>query len=38
MDDLDRIETYCKKDVVATARVLLRMLLMDPMGFEVHEI
>lgn len=38
MDDLGRIETYCKKDVVATARVLLRMLLKDPMGFDVHEI
>ena len=38
MDDLQRIEVYCKKDVVATARVMLRMLLMDPMGFEVHEI
>lgn len=38
LDDLQRIEVYCKKDVVATARVMLRMLLMDPMGFEVHEI
>jgi DNA polymerase elongation subunit (family B) len=36
-DDLQRIEIYCKKDVVATARVFLRMLLMDPMDFEVHE-
>jgi hypothetical protein len=38
LDDLQRIEVYCKKDVVATARVMLRMLLMDPMDFEVHEI
>ena len=38
MDDLQRIEVYCRKDVVATARVMLRMLLMYPMGFEVHEI
>lgn len=36
-DELDRIEVYCKKDVVATARVFLRILLMDPMSFEVHE-
>jgi predicted PolB exonuclease-like 3'-5' exonuclease len=34
--DVDRIEVYCKKDVVATARVLARMMLHDPMGFEVH--
>ncbi|MCH2043148.1 MAG: ribonuclease H-like domain-containing protein [Saprospiraceae bacterium] len=26
-DDLDRIEIYCKKDVVATAQVLVRMAL-----------
>ena len=37
-NDIERIETYCKKDVVATARVLLRMMLQDPMGFEVHDI
>ncbi len=36
--DVDRIEVYCKKDVVATARVLVRMMLQDPMGFEVHGI
>lgn len=34
--DVDRIEVYCKKDVVATARVLVRFMLKDPMGFEVH--
>ena len=34
--DVNRIEVYCKKDVVATARVLARMMLHDPMGFEVH--
>jgi len=34
--DVERIETYCKKDVLATARVLVRMMLQDPMGFEVH--
>lgn len=34
--DVDRIEVYCKKDVIATARVLVRMMLQDPMGFEVH--
>ena len=34
--DVLRIEVYCKKDVVATARVLARMMLHDPMGFEVH--
>jgi DNA polymerase elongation subunit (family B) len=34
--DLERIETYCKKDVVATARVFLRLQLKDPFSFEVR--
>ncbi len=31
-DDLDRIEVYCKKDVLATARVLMRLMLRPPLG------
>jgi hypothetical protein len=34
--DLERIEAYCKKDVVATARVFLRLQLKDPFSFEVR--
>ncbi|WCL82132.1 3'-5' exonuclease [Saprospira sp. CCB-QB6] len=30
--DLDRIEVYCKKDVFATAQVLLRFMLEDPLA------
>lgn len=31
-DDLDRIEVYCKKDVLATARVLLKLMLKPFLG------
>jgi DNA polymerase elongation subunit (family B) len=33
-NDVDRIEQYCRKDVLATARVLIRMMNQDPMSFE----
>lgn len=33
-DNIERIEQYCRKDVLATARVFMRLLNMDPMSFE----
>lgn len=33
-NDLDRIEVYCKKDVLATARLLMAFKLMEPISDE----
>ncbi len=34
--DLERISTYCKKDVVATAQVFLKMRREAPIDIEIH--